>query len=244
MTAEVHLHKKDILLIGHSLIEFFDWQSHFQDHRVVSLGVAGETVEGLLSRIDGITREYPHFDLVFIMTGTNNVAMEDFDFMYPYREIIEKLSAAYPKTKIFIHSILPVILEWITDEDIQRANRSIKKMAKATGVEFLDIYKLFVDIEGKALKDYLLEDGVHLSNKGYAVWTDALDRIVNQFKKSSEDPPIHCPVCGRELAKGQQKEGGWKCNCGEFIPEGLGIDSFLGSTDRIRPHYDKKRKGF
>ncbi|HDH01537.1 MAG TPA: GDSL family lipase, partial [Nitrospirae bacterium] len=54
------MHTKDILFLGHSLIEFFDWQTRFPDHRVASLGVAGETVEGLLSRLDGIIKEYPY----------------------------------------------------------------------------------------------------------------------------------------------------------------------------------------
>lgn len=247
MTIEATFYKK-ILFIGHSLIEFFDWQGRFPDHQVVSLGVAGETVEGLLARIDVIIKEYPDFDLVFIMTGTNNVAMEDFEFLASYKSIIEKLSTAYPKSGIFIHSILPVVLEWIKDEDIKRANSSIKKMADKTSAQFLDIYNFFVDNKGTAIKDYLLEDGVHLSDKGYAIWTGALDEIVNSNAThkggNSEESPVHCPVCGRELTEKQRKKNGWECNCGEFIPEGLGIDSFMGSTDRIRPHYDKKRTGF
>ncbi|GBE36342.1 GDSL-like Lipase/Acylhydrolase [bacterium BMS3Bbin07] len=174
------MHTKDILFLGHSLIEFFDWQTRFPGHRVASLGVAGETVEGLLSRLDGIIKEYPYADLVFIMTGTNNVAMEDFDFLDVYREIIEKLSAAYPKAGIYPHSILPIMLEWITGEDIQRANQSIREMTGETRAGFLDIYKLFTDTEGKAVKDYFLEDGVHLSGEGYSVWTGALEKIVNR----------------------------------------------------------------
>ncbi|VAX30699.1 hypothetical protein MNBD_NITROSPIRAE02-1348 [hydrothermal vent metagenome] len=174
------MHSKNILFLGHSLIDFFDWQARFPDHRVASLGVPGETVEGLLSRIDGIIREYPHTDLVFIMTGTNNVAMEDYDFLDAYREIIEKLSAAYPKAVIYPHSILPIMLEWITGEDIQRANQSIREMTGETGAVFLDIYSLFTDLEGKAVKDYFLEDGVHLSGEGYSVWTGVLEKIVNR----------------------------------------------------------------
>jgi hypothetical protein len=38
----------NILFLGHSLIEFFDWQKRFPDHLAVNLGKAGESVEGLL----------------------------------------------------------------------------------------------------------------------------------------------------------------------------------------------------
>ncbi|MEC4675599.1 MAG: GDSL-type esterase/lipase family protein [Nitrospirota bacterium] len=174
------MNKKDILFIGHSLIEFFNWQGRFPDHAVANLGVAGETVEGLLSRVDGIIDEYPHPDLVFIMTGTNDVAMEDFDFMSGYRDIIEKLSDAYPESGIFIFSIPPIMLEWITDTDILQVNRAIERLTRETGAGFLDIYRLFVDTEGNAVTDYFLDDGVHLSVHGYSVWTKSLEAIINQ----------------------------------------------------------------
>lgn len=170
----------NILFIGHSLIEFFDWQSRFPSHRAVNLGVAGETAEGLLSRIHKITEGHPSADLIFIMTGLNNIAMEDFEFFGSYRKIIEILSDAYPDAKIFINCILPTLIDFIRDEAILGANKSLKELAGDTGVEFLDIYSLFVDMEGKAVKDFFLEDGVHLSDKGYAVWSGALEGVINQ----------------------------------------------------------------
>ena len=100
-----------ILFLGHSLIEFFDWQKRFPGHSVVNLGKAGESVEGLLFRLDGIIKAYTEAELIFIMTGINNIAMEDFDFFDSYRGIISKLSAAYPNARVFVHSLLPVL--WI-----------------------------------------------------------------------------------------------------------------------------------
>ncbi len=173
--------KMDILFIGHSLIEFFDWQNRFPAHRVMNLGVAGESVEGLLSRVGKITKVYPSADLIFIMTGLNNVAMEDFEFFDSYKKILESLSAAYPEARVFINSLLPTLSEWIPDKSIQNVNDSLKGLAKDTKVEFLDIYKLFIDGEGRIVKDYLLDDGVHLSDKGYAVWSEALEEIINQI---------------------------------------------------------------
>ncbi|MBI4847397.1 MAG: GDSL family lipase [Nitrospirae bacterium] len=169
----------NVLFLGHSLIEFFDWQKRFPRHNVAGLGVAGESVEGLLARVGRIIETHPDADLIFIMTGTNNVAMEDFDFFGPYRQIINKLSSAYPNARIFIHSLLPVLADFIEDESIRNVNGSVKALAKDTGVEFVDIYNLFIDDQGKPVKEYLLDDGVHLSGKGYDVWCGALDEIFN-----------------------------------------------------------------
>ncbi|MBI5675924.1 MAG: GDSL family lipase [Nitrospirae bacterium] len=170
----------NILFIGHSLIEFFDWQGRFPLHQVANLGVAGETVEGLLSRIGSITGQHPSADIIFIMSGLNDVAMEEFGFAGSYRKIVEKLIPAYPQARIFIHSLLPTNVEFITDKSIQDVNRSLKELAKDTGVEYLDIYSIFINEEGAAISEYLLDDGVHLSDKGYDAWAGVLEGIINR----------------------------------------------------------------
>ncbi len=169
----------NILFIGHSLIEFFDWQKRFPEHRVSNLGVAGETVEGLLSRIDNITGQHRLADLIFIMSGINNVAMEDLEFFGAYREIVDKLKNSYPEARICINSLLPARVDFIPDDVIRKANGVLRKLAADAGEEYLDVYKLFIDAQGTPIEDYLLEDGVHLSDNGYKVWADALEDIID-----------------------------------------------------------------
>jgi lysophospholipase L1-like esterase len=169
----------EILFLGDSLIEFFDWQERFPGHGIENLGVAGEPVEGLSSRLDGIIRKYPSADLIFIMTGINNVAMEDLDILDTYRGILGKLKTAYPDAGICVNSLLPALVEFIPDDSIQRVNNSLKELAGESGGEYLNVYSLFVNEKGQPRKDYLLDDGVHLSNRGYAVWSRALENIIN-----------------------------------------------------------------
>jgi len=173
----------NILMLGHSLIEFFDWEGRFPGHHVVNQGVAGETVEGLLARIDGITNNHPNADLIFVMTGANNIAMEDYAFIGPYGEIIDKLKSAYPAARIYIHSVLPIILEWISGSSVVEINRSIKALAGDNGVEFIDIYSYFVN-HGEPVKEYLLDDGVHLSDEGYDAWSRVVERIINKEERA------------------------------------------------------------
>ena len=171
---------KEILFIGDSLVEFFDWQGRFPAHAITNLGRAGETVEGLLSRVGGTIRDYPRPDLVFIMTGINNVAMEDYDFLGSYRKIIDRFSRAFPKARVCVHSLLPTILPWVSHSSLQEVNRSLLKIVEEKGAEYIDLYRRFVDEKGMPVKEYLLADGVHLSDRGYAVWTEELERIVEQ----------------------------------------------------------------
>jgi lysophospholipase L1-like esterase len=70
-------------------------------------------------------------------------------------------------------------VEFIPDDSIQRVNNSLKELAGESGGEYLNVYSLFVNEKGQPRKDYLLDDGVHLSNRGYAVWSRALENIIN-----------------------------------------------------------------
>ena len=170
----------NILLLGDSLVEYFNWKSRFPEHTCINLGMAGESVGGLLSRIGSTKRFCPEADMIFIMSGINNVAMEDTDFIEQYRSIIRELTSSYPAAAIFINSLLPTAADFISNSAIMEVNTLLQTLASVPGVEFLDIYSLFTDRNGDTIRDYLLEDGVHLSAAGYLVWSAALERTINR----------------------------------------------------------------
>jgi len=162
------------LFIGDSLIAMGDWQEMFPGVFVDCRGVAGETVAGLLARLESIIADIDPPDLVFIMTGINDVAMEDFAFMDSYGKVIELLAVRYPQARIVVNSLLPVQLPWLSAEVVPKVNTMLRRLAERMAVVFLDIYRNFTDDEGRPVGQYYLGDGVHLSAQGYRVWAEAL----------------------------------------------------------------------
>jgi lysophospholipase L1-like esterase len=79
---------KHLVFIGDSLTEWFDWQRRFPDYTVTNLGISGEPIEGLLERRDRIRSQLTDPDYIFLMTGINNIAMEQYDITGPFREIV------------------------------------------------------------------------------------------------------------------------------------------------------------
>ncbi len=136
-------------------------------------------MQGLLSRTVMIKEVCSEADFIFIMSGINNVAMGDNDFIDVYKVIIEKLYILYPDARIFINSLLPASVDFISNELIQRTNESLKVLADKMNVFYLDIYRKFIDTKGMPIREYLLEDGVHLSRAGYAVWSRAIDNVMS-----------------------------------------------------------------
>jgi lysophospholipase L1-like esterase len=168
-------HPRNLLFIGNSLIEFFDWAGRFPSHNVYNLGRAGETVEGLLARLDGAIEKHPSADIVFLQTGLNNVAMEDTGFIDSYRTILKRLSSSYPYARIYVTSLLPTLFEEISPEVITRINESLRTLAQEGGALYLDIHSLILK---RGVGDCLLQDGVHLNDTGYEVWAAALEDVI------------------------------------------------------------------
>ena len=167
-----------LLFIGDSLIEYFDWERRFPDHMVYNLGVAGETVGGLKIRLKRIFAHIQLPDKVFIMTGINNLAMGDDAFLDDYRDAVRDISSSYPSAAIYVHSLLPVIFPYILNADIRKMNAKLRDMAVQQGVFFVDLYTAFLDKKGRPVDEYLLDDGVHVSEKGYRIWSAETERLL------------------------------------------------------------------
>ncbi|UCH81027.1 MAG: hypothetical protein JSW20_00050 [Nitrospiraceae bacterium] len=171
----------NVLFLGDSLIEYFDWQARFPGHRIGNFGIAGESVQGLLSRVMNIKESFSDAGMVIVMSGINNIAMGDDDFIRFYRFVIERLQSSYPEAVITACSLLPVNMDFICNDTIIRVNRALYELVKETGIEWLNIFERFIDTRGRVITEYLLEDGVHVSNEGYAIWSKAVDEIINKF---------------------------------------------------------------
>ena len=170
--------KKTLIFIGDSLTQWGDWERRFPGYQVTNLGISGETVEGLLARRERIRARIDKPDFIFLMTGINNIANEEYDIIDPYRELVRNLTTWYKRSKLVVQSILPVELTWVNNETIKDINRELEKLALEYNFEYLDIYGLFVDAKGNTNDGYISDDGVHLAARGYDAWSREVERFL------------------------------------------------------------------
>jgi lysophospholipase L1-like esterase len=171
--------KQKLMFIGDSLIEFHDWRTGLPDYAVYNFGIAGETVEGLFSRLEGVLLQSGTPDSIFIMTGINNIAMGDINIQGTYGKLIALLRRKYPSSKVYMHSLLPVLFPMISNDEIVEVNQRLKSLAEKEHVFYIDIHSLFLDEKGNPIRSYLLEDGVHVSDAGYDVWSELVRQLVS-----------------------------------------------------------------
>ena len=169
-----------LLFIGDSLIEFFNWAGRFAAHEVSNFGIAGETAEGLYRRLDTIIGMVSSPDFVFIMTGINNLSMDDRGFGKTYTAIIARLKTRYPAARLFVHSLLPVCYPFIPNDEIRAMNKELRALTEQEAVGYVDIHPLFLDESGEPKASCFEEDGVHLSDEGYRIWSARIEEIISK----------------------------------------------------------------
>lgn len=173
--------RNSLLFLGDSLIEYFDWSERFPEHDVHNLGFAGETVEGLHCRLRGIFRKVKNADMVFIMSGINSIAMGDKGTADIYRKVVQEIRQAYPSARVIVQSLLPVLFPFIANEDIRHMNGRLKQMAADEKVLYFDIHSRFLDEKSRPVTAFLVDDGVHVSEEGYRVWSDEIELLIRLY---------------------------------------------------------------
>lgn len=174
--------KGKVIFLGNSITEFGDWQKLLNDSTVVNRGVAGDNTFGVLDRLADITSREP--SKLFIKIGINDIAQSiPVDIIVSnISTIIKRVKEKSPKTKIYIHSVLPINDNvkneypdaYNKNNIVNEVNRSIKEVAKKYVIVYIDINKVFRDKDGKLDIKYADADGLHLNDLAYKKWAELL----------------------------------------------------------------------
>lgn len=176
---ELSTKNNQIVFLGDSLTQYGEW-NELTGMQVLNRGISGDTTDGILQRLDQITRLKPA--KLFIMAGTNDL-MQGKDLAtiaQNYQHIIEGIRKESPDTKVFIQSVIPVNKEIlraeITNQNVQLLNAQLKTIADKSQSAYIDVFgPLYVN--GKLDPQYT-HDGLHLSGKGYEVWRKQIQTYV------------------------------------------------------------------
>jgi len=177
--------ESEIVFLGDSLSDYCEWSEFFPNQRIKNRGIAGDTTDGLLNRIDEVIESKPQ--KLFIMIGINdlNQGRRVADIANTYRLILEVLKKQIPQTTVFIQSLLPtnktnaVFSKTVKNQNIVELNKKIKSLANEFSFKYIELFPTFLDSSSELDKRYTT-DGVHLNGEGYLVWKRTIDKdIVN-----------------------------------------------------------------
>jgi len=165
--------KNGIVFVGSSSIRKWDLKKWFPDRNALNRGFGGSEVSDSLEFADRIILKYEP-RVVVVYAGDNDIGHDKtpqrvFDDV---KQLVELIHGKLPKTKIGYIAIKPSIKRWALVDQVREANRLITELAaKDERLEFVDVDKPMIGEDGMPRKELFVEDGLHLSEEGYAIWT-------------------------------------------------------------------------
>ncbi|MEP3211434.1 MAG: GDSL-type esterase/lipase family protein [Maribacter sp.] len=168
--------KETTVFAGSSSVRIWhNLQEKFPKHQIVNAGFGGSHASDLLAYTNELILKY-NPKKVFIYEGDNDISAgkDAKAILSDISEIITKIREQNASVKVVLIAAKPSIARWNLKRDYKRLNRKFKKMSrKDADILFADVWKPMLN--GRKVKqDIFIEDGLHMNDKGYAIWYNAI----------------------------------------------------------------------
>lgn len=162
-----------IVFVGSSSIRLWDLEGSFPGLPVINRGFGGSHIVDSVNRADLLVIRHKPRTVVFY-AGDNDLAAGKTprNVVDDFKAFVAKVHAQLPDTRIAFIGIKPSTQRWALIAKVREANALVRDLC--TGNDRLG----FVDVDGPMLgwdekprPDLLAADGLHLTPKGYELWT-------------------------------------------------------------------------
>jgi lysophospholipase L1-like esterase len=185
-----------VVFVGDSITEGWQgagkkvWEEKFAPLGAVNFGIGGDRTQHVLWRVqngnlEGLAKpaagKSP--ELLVLMIGTNNMASDPAaEIAHGVRAVVGAVRQKLPEARVLVLGIFPrgqSAMDRVRSK-IADANRSIANIADGETVVFLDIGERFLEEDG-SISPEVMPDFLHLSEKGYWIWGEAIEGKVKEM---------------------------------------------------------------
>lgn len=177
----------DVLFMGDSITDFWRndsgnfagkpvFDKYFADLKVANFGIAGDTTQGVLYRLQNGEGQGFSPKAVMLMIGTNNNRTHRAaEIAEGVGAIVLELQKDFPDAKILLLGVFPRG----ADDDplrgqIAEINAIISRLHDGEQVFYKDIGSIFLDADGN-IPATIMSDGLHPTSEGYELWAEAIN---------------------------------------------------------------------
>jgi len=171
---------KKALFIGDSITEGFNLEHYFPGNNMSNQGISGYSSGEVLNAMNENWLAMAP-DMVFICLGTNDLARN-----IDVPEILGNLEKLVNDVRmnnkvscrIFLTSLFPTRHNPPRPNPlIRKFNVALHQLAEQLDCEYLHLNSFFCDENGM-LKREFTQDGLHLNNDAYKIWTDLIRNLI------------------------------------------------------------------
>lgn len=174
---------------GDSITDFWQkagaqiWKERYANLGAFDFGISGDRTEHLLWRLSQDQMEGIQPRLIVLLIGTNNIDHNSVEQIAGgVKAIVDEYRKRCPGATILLQGIFPHGRE-TTDPrraKIKAVNKIIAGLADGNHVLFVDFGDRFLQPDG-TLRPDIMPDYLHPGPKGYQIWADAIQPVVDRL---------------------------------------------------------------
>ncbi len=173
-----------ILFVGSSSIKLWNTAISFPNLIVINRGFGGSQISDVNHFYEQIVKKYNPSKIIFYAGDNDIAAGKSADqVLEDYQIFVAKVEQDLPKTKIFYLPIKPSLNRWHLWPQMSSANEMIKHFSKnKINLFYVETTSAMLDETLRPNPDLLIEDGLHMNDRGYQIWTKILLPLIKNKK--------------------------------------------------------------
>ncbi|RPH90652.1 MAG: hypothetical protein EHM72_18920 [Calditrichaeota bacterium] len=172
-----------VLFLGSSSIRMWTTALSFPELPVVNRGFGGAHLSDMLYYKNDILLKYLAPACIVIYCGDNDIASGK-SAKRVFGDLVTLCNfslAAFPQTKLIYIAVKPCPSRWNFWPEANKLNEMIRELAEAEeNLIFADIATPMLATGNPPAAELFLEDQLHLSDKGYQMWTSVIAPLLQQ----------------------------------------------------------------
>lgn len=176
-------YEAEVAFLGDSLTDGYDLERHYPQYKTANRGIGGDTTHSLEERLQVSAYDLKPKTIVLLIGGNN------LDTMFEnYENILSGISENLPQTDVILVSLTPMGGDWSHKNPLAKeSNEKILMLAQKYEYAYVDVFSKLLDkTTGQIAAEYTT-DGVHLTPRGYEVFTKTLEPVIASFTRVSAD---------------------------------------------------------
>ena len=173
-----------VVFLGDSITDQGIWHEWFPELATLNRGISGDTVGGVLSRLETALNAPT---AVSLLIGTNDLSgfgnsHKVDDIATQMDMLLARILQQAPNALLLVNSVMPRSKSLI--DDVEQLNRRYQDLAVKHNATWVDVCPLLAAPDRTLRKD-LSADGIHLNGHGYKIWVDALRPHLTGFSRGN-----------------------------------------------------------
>ena len=179
--------KNAVLFVGSSSIEGWETSKSFPELPVINRGLGGISLAHINNHYDVLIKKHAPKTVVIYCDIDIESGKSPNEALSSFETLTNRIQSDFPKTNIILMAMKPTLIDDFLGKDV-RLNKGLTNKAmnsfsqKNNKVEYSDVASPMLKADGTLREDIFIEDGMHLNDKGYQLWSPILQNAINAFE--------------------------------------------------------------